>query len=112
MTNTHSRPPLDGERVFADEQEGSGYGGEMGNGMKIRANVTIDSDELLDVLQDGLSHDEIIEFIKALDARAAEWSVTLKLGDYFEAQRKAYREEVKADRRDRREERARRKAAP
>jgi len=41
-----------------------------------------------------LGEDELIQFVKDLDVKKADWDFTLELASYFKAQRKAYKIEM------------------
>lgn len=42
-----------------------------------------------------LTHDEVVTFVKELDAKVAHWPLTLALADYFDKQRAKYHAEIK-----------------
>jgi hypothetical protein len=50
-------------------------------------------EEVVEALLDVLSHDEVVDLIKELDARSADWAVTKKLHDYFVKEMKKAKKE-------------------
>lgn len=56
--------------------------------------VTLSSDieatDVIEAIYDSLGHDEIIEFIKKLDLKCADWGVTEELYKYFVKQHEIF----------------------
>lgn len=61
--------------------------------MSVGVEVQIDAD----TIADSLSSDELVEFIIAIDLRAADWDVTLKLCEHFARLAKEHEAEVEED---------------
>lgn len=51
--------------------------------MKVSVRSRLDTDDLVQVLCDQLSHDQIVDFVKALDEAACDLSVTKALAEHF-----------------------------
>jgi hypothetical protein len=49
----------------------------------MRLTMSVDKNDVLDSLVDDLHRDELIELIKDVDKRMADWDFTLKLANYF-----------------------------
>lgn len=54
---------------------------------KIFLRADLDVDELPEMLSDSLDHDELFEFVKALDLHVADWDFTDKLIAYFDGEK-------------------------
>ena len=58
--------------------------------------VEVSSESLVESMIDDADHDALIELIKDIDLRIADWDFTLKLCDYFANQRETYDQEAEA----------------
>ena len=56
--------------------------------------VEVSSESLVESMIDDADHDALIELIKDIDLRIADWDFTLKLCDYFAKQRETYDQEA------------------
>lgn len=56
--------------------------------------VAIATEDIADSIASGLSREEIIEFIKAIDLSVADWDFTNELITYFKQQEKVFVDEI------------------
>lgn len=58
----------------------------------MKITISIDEDDIIENLA-SLKTEELIDFVKELDMRVAEWNFTLELLKYFEDQKLIYDQE-------------------
>ena len=63
----------------------------------INCTVQIDEFDLLDVISDNLSNEEIIKFIMRLERNYKDWDITKKLYKYFKEQKDVFEKEFPED---------------
>ena len=56
--------------------------------MTIQINAEIDKKDLITAINDSISHEDIIDFIKDLEKSYEDWEVTEKLHEYFKSEMK------------------------